>query len=98
MPAQSPKYTRPPTTAGVAETSPAAVNFHFVVSRATLCGVIGFEAELARVPHTFPPNIGQPPASPAEQSSGVGGVVVDTGVGAGVEVEELWHAGPASPP
>src|SRR5579872_6493883 len=100
MPAQSPTYTWPPTTAGVAETSPWAVNFHFIVRCATVCGVMGSEAGAARVPQTFPPNVDHPPASSIEQSNGAGGVVVvvvvsDAASAVGVDVDELSHAGAA---
>jgi hypothetical protein len=53
----------------------------------------------------LPLNIGQPPASPAEQSrggGGVGGAGVDASgvvVAAGeLDVEELWHPGAARAP
>jgi hypothetical protein len=43
-------------------------------------------------------NIGHPPASPGEQSSGAGGVVVVGGgdIAEGPDDEELWHAGSPS--
>ena len=81
--------------------SPEAVNFHFTVSLDTVCAEMGSEVEPARVPQTFPPNIGQAPASPWEQSRGAGGIVVTEDDGAGVVMEgadgeEPWHAGSTS--
>src|SRR5450432_1406863 len=96
MPPQSPTYTWPPTTAGVAEISPDAANFHFMASRETVSAVIGSEVCPARVLQTFPPNIGQSPASPDAQSSGVGVAGVAEGMTVGVVPEELWHPGSAS--
>src|ERR1700677_4693098 len=68
IPPQSGKKSCPPTTAGVAEMSPAAANFHCTVSPVTDCGVMElFRA--VRVLHTFCPYMGQSPES-ASRSSG----------------------------
>src|SRR4029077_12470632 len=66
MPPKSPKYTAPPTTAGVAETSPAVVATHFGARRLTFAGpIVFFSGALRLLTASLPiiPQSGPPPTT-----------------------------------